>query len=419
MIVIEVLQIRGKTMKSYYGLNRRILFAICVFFVAGTLAFSKGIKLFGKVTDADDKKVKKAIIRLLDMSGEEVGEEKTGGNGKYSFNKLEPGEYTLKASHDEKGSGQASVVLAEGDKKKEVDTTISIVAPSVDTQTNDVATNGQPTSGASPPHLEKRLIQDANAIATKIKSPTAAGGSDRDFVINELNFEIKKLTAEFKYISQELDDLKALSKMWINPLTIYSKEIILKNGSTVFGKIIYQDDKTLKVETLVGYLIIERDQVIRIIDNVITDDTQEYIPEQIRDSYTPPPMPKLAEPRYTSNNNSARNNAKHFSANCVLVGNITEKKDSRGNIIFTGELKNIGGRRADFTKIDFVFRKNWSGETKTLTTFAKGSYNTFESGIVSDASLLPGAVGNFELYVPAEFGTFIGYSYVIDWEEYE
>ena len=116
MIVIEVLQIRGKTMKSYYGLNRRILFAICVFFVAGTLAFSKGIKLSGKVTDADDKKVKKAIIQLLDMSGEEVGEEKTSGSGKYSFKKLEPGEYTLKAFHDEKGSGQVSVVLAEGDK---------------------------------------------------------------------------------------------------------------------------------------------------------------------------------------------------------------------------------------------------------------------------------------------------------------
>ena len=49
-----------------------------------------------------------------------------------------------------------------------------------------------------------------------------------------------------------MDDLKALSKMWINPLTIYSKEIILKNGSTVFGKIVYQDDKSLKVETLSG-----------------------------------------------------------------------------------------------------------------------------------------------------------------------
>ena len=68
---------------------------------------------------------------------------------------------------------------------------------------------------------------------------------------------------------------------------------------------------------------------------------------------------------------------------------------------------------------DFVFRKNWSGETRTLTTFVKGSYNTFDTGIVSDASLLPGANGKFDLYVPQDFGTFIGYSYVIDWEEYQ
>jgi len=32
--------------------------------------------------------------------------------------------------------------------------------------------------------------------------------------------------------------------------------------------------------------------------------------------------------------------------------------------------------------------------------------------------LLPGAMGAFELYVPHAFGSFIGYSYVIDWEEY-
>ena len=201
--------------------------------------------------------------------------------------------------------------------------------------------------------------------------------------------------------------------------TNYSKEIILKNGSTVFGKIIYQDDKSLKVETLVGYLIVDRAQVVRIVDNVITEDTQEYVPEQIRESYTPPPMPKLAQPRYTSPNNSAMNASAKFSANCVLVGNISEKKDGQGNIIFDGEIKNIGGRRADFVKVDFVFRKNWSGETKTLTTFVKGSYNTFDTGIVSDASLLPGAVGKFDLYVPQDFGAFIGYSYVIDWEEYQ
>jgi hypothetical protein len=247
----------------------------------------------------------------------------------------------------------------------------------------------------------------------------AMGSPSKDFILNELNFEIKKLSAEFKHLSQENDDLKALSKMWVNPLTIYSKEIILKNGSTVFGKIIYQDDKSLKVETLIGYLIVDRTQVVRIVDNVITEDTQEYVPEQIRESYTPPPMPKLAQPRYTSSNNSARNASANFSANCVLVGNISEKKDGQGNIIFKGEIKNIGGRRSDFVKVDFVFRKNWSGETKTLTTFVKGSYNTFDTGIVSDASLLPGAVGKFDLYVPQDFGAFIGYSYVIDWEEYQ
>ena len=108
-----------------------------------------------------------------------------------------------------------------------------------------------------------------------------------------------------------------------------------------------------------------------------------------------------------------------FSANCVLMGNISEKKDTQGNVVFNGEIKNIGGRRADFVKMDFVFRKNWSGETRTLTTFIQGSYNTFDSGIVSDASLLPGALGKFELYVPQDFGSFIGYSYVIDWEEYQ
>ena len=90
-------------------------------------------------------------------------------------------------------------------------------------------------------------------------------------------------------------------------------------------------------------------------------------------------MPKLAQPRYTSSNNSARMASAKLSANCVLVGNFAEKKDSQGNIIFDGEIKNIGGRRADFVKVDFVFRKNWSGETRTLTTFVKGSYNNFDT----------------------------------------
>ena len=386
---------------------KRIFFATVTFMLVGNLLSAKGkLTLTGQVLDADGDKVKKAEITLR-KDGDLVEEEKTKGNGKFKFKKLEEGDYVLEVTHEDFGSAEKAFTLSEDYDLGEV------------TLSTEPAVSPKPAVSSS-----EGDASAANKIPTAVsvtvpQTVGAMGSPNKDFIINELNFEIKKLNAEIKHLTQDLDDLKALSKMWVNPLTIYSKEIILKNGSTVFGKIIYQDDKSLKVETLVGYLIVDRAQVVRIVDNVITEDSQEYVPEQIRESYAPPPMPKLAQPRYTSSNNSARMASAKLSANCVLVGNIAEKKDSQGNIIFDGEIKNIGGRRADFVKVDFVFRKNWSGETRTLTTFVKGSYNTFDTGIVSDASLLPGANGKFDLYVPQDFGTFIGYSYVIDWEEYQ
>ena len=375
--------------------------------LVGNVLSAKGkLTLVGQVLDEDGEKVKKAELTLR-KDGDIVEEDKTKGNGKFKFKKLEEGDYVLEISHEDFGSAEKAFTLSEDYDLGEVNLSTQPVASPV-IATNSVAGEASISNETS------------TAVSVTIPQTVESMGSpNKDFIINELNFEIKKLNAEIKHLTQDLDDLKALSKMWVNPLTIYSKEIILKNGSTVFGKIIYQDDKSLKVETLVGYLIVDRAQVVRIVDNVITEDSQEYVPEQIRESYAPPPMPKLAQPRYTSSNNSARMASAKLSANCVLVGNIAEKKDSQGNIIFDGEIKNIGGRRADFVKVDFVFRKNWSGETRTLTTFVKGSYNTFDTGIVSDASLLPGANGKFDLYVPQDFGTFIGYSYVIDWEEYQ
>ena len=390
------------------SLQKRLILATAVFMLLGTFVFAKGVTLSGRIVDSDGKKVKKAMLTLL-SGGEVVKEDKTGGNGKFKFKKLEEGDYVLQASHDELGSAETIITLTE---KKDIGD-LALSTEQASTPVVGIA----PEGGTDAASQQKK--QPDRVSVTVPQTMEAMGSPSKDFILNELNFEIKKLSAEFKHLTQELDDLKALSKMWVNPLTIYSKEIILKNGSTVFGKIIYQDDKSLKVETLVGYLIIDRAQVVRIVDNIITEDTQEYVPEQIRESYTPPPMPKLAQPKYTSSNNSAMNASAKFSANCVLVGNISEKKDGQGNIIFDGEIKNIGGRRADFVKVDFVFRKNWSGETKTLTTFVKGSYNTFDTGIVSDASMLPGAIGKFDLYVPQDFGAFIGYSYVIDWEEYQ
>ena len=395
-------------MRSQLSFNRRVVYSLAVLLLTGhsmSLAADK-YTVSGEVIWPDEDKKKKPKIIL---KGEKSYDEKISKKGDFKIRKVLGGEYSLQIQVDKEIVHEETITLT-GDLP---DLKIKVGAAVGETPvpTPEVITSAMPVANTPSQPLQGEVPVP--------QTSQASGGVSNDFILNELNFEIKKLTAEFKHLTREMDDLKALSKMWINPLTIYSKEIILKNGSTVFGKIVYQDDKSLKVETLVGYLIIKRDEVVRIVDNVITEDQQEYVPEQIRESYAPPPMPKLTVPKYTSSSVSDRDMGQKFSANCVLMGNISEKKDSQGNIVFNGEIKNIGGRRADFVKVDFVFRKNWSGETRTLTTFIVGSYNTFDSGIVSDASLLPGALGKFELYVPQDFGSFIGYSYVIDWEEYQ
>ena len=90
-----------------------------------------------------------------------------------------------------------------------------------------------------------------------------------------------------------------------------------------------------------------------------------------------------------------------------------------GETYLTGEVKNVGNKRADFSKIIFTFRMNWQGESKSLTTFINGVANTFNTGISSDNSILPHAIGNFELIIPKSFGIFIGYTYDVDWSQYD
>ena len=390
-----------------------ILLAVSYLLIFGFVQ-AKDYGVSGQVFDSNGDKAGKVTVLLLDNSELEVQSTKAKGNGKFKFKKVLSGKYFIRVDGGELGKANVPVTVSEDDIK-DLQVSLQQTAPAnVVKEEAPAATQvkKQSVAAVAPPINDGSLVPAPAAEDER-------GDAGSTYIMNELSFEIKKLSAEVKHLSSELENLKSLSKMWVNPLAIYSKEIIMKNGSTIFGKIVYQDESELKVETLVGYLIIKRDNVVRVIDNVITEDTQEYVPEQVRDSYSPPPMPRLSEPKYTSADPLNRSAGRKYAANCVLVGNITEKKDNQGNTIFTGEVKNIGGRRADFVKMDFVFRKNWSGETKTLTTFARGTYHTFDSGITTDATLLPGAVGAFELYVPHAFGSFIGYSYVIDWEEYE
>jgi hypothetical protein len=233
-----------------------------------------------------------------------------------------------------------------------------------------------------------------------------------DEILAELHMQIKNLKAELDYQHEDLTKVKAQNKIFTNPFAVYNKEIVLENGSSLFGKIIYQDQDVMKVETLIGQLIIDRNTIVRVVNQI-----GSY--NKFEDGYAKAKMEDMIGNSETSGINLIQKRIQSQSAQLVLVGDILEEKDTSGNTVLTGEVKNIGNKRADFSKIIFVFRMNWQGETKSLTTFINGVTNTFNTGLSSDNSILPHAVGNFELIIPKSFGIFIGYKYEIDWSQYD
>jgi len=259
-------------------------------------------------------------------------------------------------------------------------------------------------------------LQDDSSDNSKIldSEPSYQEG---DMHLNELNLQIKKLEAELDHYKSNLRELSAKAQVWGNPFTVYNKEIILTNGTTVFGKIVYQDRDVVKVETLIGKLIIDRSDIVRVVENIIDEETKEETqmsisPDQIE-------IIEVQDDDEESGINIIERRKENQTASLVLIGDIQESKDKSGNTILNGEIKNIGTQRADFAKINITFRKNWHGDVETLTAFARGSYYTFKTGVSSDSSILPGAVAEFELIVPKSLGSFIGYSYTVDWEQYE
>lgn len=249
----------------------------------------------------------------------------------------------------------------------------------------------------------------------KIKKKSLDQNGSSEFVASEINYEVKRMAAELKYVKKKLTELQTQSEVWTNPLSIYSKEIHLENGTKIFGDVIDQDKESIQIKTLIGILSLTRSQVVRIVDNIPADPDAPAIEGNQVGGGVPMNMNNMSGTRDVKG--PAKQNK--YTGNVVLSGSIRERKDQSGNTILSGVVKNIGGRRADFVKVNFLFRINWSGDTRELTAFVKGSHHVFSSGVNTDTSLFPGASGEFELYVPKSFGSFIGYSYSIDWEEHD
>ena len=260
----------------------------------------------------------------------------------------------------------------------------------------------------------KKNIESINEQKPSVETKnTLEETNNSDFADQELSYQIKKLNSEINYLKDQLMELDVKSSLYADPFDVYSKEIILNNGSSIFCKILSQNDTEIFVETLIGNLTLDRSSVVRIVENITVLDEKNRMTEVIEISQD-------EKEEIISDADLIKQRQMLSSASVILIEDIKESKDKSGNTIFEGELKNIGTQRADLVRVDFILRKNFQGDIETLTTYATGSSHVFKnSGIISNSSIEPGAIANFKLIIPNDIGNFIGYSYQIEWDFYE
>ena len=232
--------------------------------------------------------------------------------------------------------------------------------------------------------------------------------NDMEILITKNLEKINRLNAELSYLKENYIDLESKSKFWTDPIHLYSKKIILDNGSNIFGNIIYQDNDAVHVETLIGTLSLVRSSIIRVVD---------YQVENIEKSE----LDVVDIVKNNSEENMVIDVFNQAMADIILFGEFAENQDTNNNTILSGEVQNIGGKQADFIKINFTIYKDRSSTKmpKEYTVFINGSTQSFDNNVVSNSSLKPNEIGKFKLIIPSDFGPFISYSYSLDWEQYD
>lgn len=134
-------------------------------------------------------------------------------------------------------------------------------------------------------------------------------------------------------------------------------EIQLSNGTTIQGVIIYENVDQMIVETQIGQLQINKDQVIA---------TNDVLP----------PI-----------------------ANLEFVGDAIEELYDNQRA-YKGSIKNNGLKRADFVRVVYTLHDENSNLIAIDSIFIEGTKKIFNSGLISDASINPGDFATF--YVTIE-----------------
>ena len=267
----------------------------------------------------------------------------------------------------------------------------------------------QPNNEQSENKESNQIIEQKSSTITEINSSEILTQRELDNISSTATDnlqEIALLKSKVKYLEQEYKSKGDATTIFNNPYALFNQQIIMDNGTIYYGSVIYQDEQYVTIETLIGKLNLERTRIIRVLSHHLEEESPAFPELDFEENI----VVEDGDILYKS------------PANIVLANNINTTLDEIGNTVLSGQLQNIGGKRADFVKIHMTLYRDWSQtlEPKTFTIFASGSTHYFDedSTKISDSSIEPKALANFSLTIPRNFGNVISWTYAIDFEAY-
>ena len=154
-------------------------------------------------------------------------------------------------------------------------------------------------------------------------------------------------------------------------------EIELSNGTTIQGTIIYENSNEMIVETQIGQLKINKNEIITIEDVLPPIAILEFIGDGLEEIY----------------------------------------QDRRA---YKGTLKNIGLKRADFIRVIYSMYDENSNLIVSDSSFVSGETKQYNSGIISDASLNQNNFADYYVTVNIPSDKIVKYFLrEVRWEYYE
>ena len=154
-------------------------------------------------------------------------------------------------------------------------------------------------------------------------------------------------------------------------------EIELSNGTTIQGTIIYENADEMIVETQIGQLKINKNEILQIEDVLPPIAIIEFIGDGIEEIY----------------------------------------KDYRG---YKGTIKNMGLKRADFVRIIYSMYDENSNLIISDSAFVNGQEYQYNSGIISDASINQNSFADYYVRVNIPTDKIVKYHLKeVRWEYYE